>query len=144
MNKKNKILSCIQILAILSIIICNGSITVNIPQKYTEFPCKEHQCGCKSEPDCKKHCCCGFYGDRHTFQGNNKEEKKVLHAFISSMHCKYGNDPLTKTTITAEYKGEEKTELVKESFSSFLFYSTPRYPSDIIASPPEKPPRYSA
>lgn len=144
MNKKSKILACIQILTILWIIVCNGNITVNNPQKYGEFPCKGHECGCKSEPDCKKHCCCGFYGDGHTLQGNNKGEKKILSAFINSIHCRYGNDPLTKITITSEYKGDKKTELIKESFHSFSFYITSLYPSDIIASPPEKPPRYSA
>lgn len=142
MNKKNKILACVQILAIFWIIVGNGSITINTPQKYGEFPCKGHQCGCKSGPDCKKHCCCGFYGDRYTFLDNGKGEKNTLHTFISSIHCKFGSGTLAKITITAEYKGEKKTELIKELSSSFLFYNIPPYPSDIIASPPEKPPRY--
>ncbi len=141
MNKKNKILSCIQILAILSIIVCNGSITVNTPQKYREFPCKGHQCGCKSEPDHERNCCCTFTGKQGMFLTGNKQ-KDVFQVFVSSINCKYGNDPLTGIIFTGKYILEEQVRPIKIPFLCFLPLATSIYLPEAFVSPPKKPPRF--
>lgn len=137
MNKQNKILSCIQILVIMCLIVCNGGAAVRLSQQSKESLCKERQCGCKSESDCKTNCCCTFRGNQNTFQNNNS-----LQAFISSINCKYGNDPFTGIAFPAKYIKEDQVQPVEESFLCFLFSATSIYPSEIIASHPEKPPPY--
>ncbi|MGQ3683422.1 MAG: hypothetical protein ACUBOA_00095 [Candidatus Loosdrechtia sp.] len=138
MKKPNKILSCIQVLIIVFLMMWCGGTSLKLPLRTGGFPCKEHQCGCKSEFDCMTNCCCSFSENPNAFQINNKS----LHAFISSINCNYGNDPFTGITIAAKYIKENDIHLAGESFFCFLSYTTQLYPSQIIASRPEKPPRY--
>src|SRR5574341_1875280 len=121
MGKSNKILAYVQILAIVCLMACNGSISARSSQKSNSLPCKGHQCGCKSELDCIMHCCC-FTNEKHEkFQSNGRERKGGIRAFISSVNCKNGNDPLTGITFTAKYIVESKVQSGKESFLCFLF-----------------------
>jgi hypothetical protein len=138
MNKQNKILSCIQVLVIVFLIACSGGTSVKLSRQSGKFLCEEHQCGCKSEFDCMTNCCCTFSENPNVFQNNNKS----LQAFISSINCNYGNDPLTGIAVTTKYIKEDKVRPIEESFLCFLFSTTSIYPSEIIPSHPEKPPRY--
>ncbi|MCF6158825.1 MAG: hypothetical protein E3K32_09690 [wastewater metagenome] len=134
----NKTLSYIQILILICSMLCGGGFTGNLPQKSQASLCAEHQCGCESESDCRKHCCCNSY-ER---QDIGSKQKNGFHVFISSIKCKYGNNPLTAITFTAKYIGEDQIEFIKASFLCFLLSYAAPYPSETIASPPEKPPRY--
>ena len=140
MNTKNKIISYIQILVIIFVVICN-SVTVNFSVKPEEFPCKGHQCGCKSELDCMTHCCCFTNEEQEKFQTNGWEQKSGLRAFMSSVNCKNGNDPFSGITLTTKYIVESKVQSTKESFLCFLFDESSAFIPEVIVSPPEKPPR---
>ena len=144
MSKRNKILAYVQILVLVCLMVCNGGITVNSSRKSDSFPCKGHQCGCKSEWDCMTHCCCFAHENQDEFQNNNEKQKNGFHTFISSVNCKSGNDPLTGITFTAKYILEGKVQPIKESFLCFLFNDTSNSIPEVIISPPEKPPRYFA
>ena len=141
MSKRNRILAIVQVLIIVSLMLCNGGVSGNLPKKYDAFPCKDHQCGCKSESDCKTHCCCVPDENLNKFS-NNSEKQNRFKTFISSINCKYGNDPLTTITFTAKYILERQVRPIKESFLCFLSNDTSFHLPEAIVSPPEKPPRY--
>jgi len=140
--KSNKTLAYIQILVIVCLMVCNDGIKVTSVKKSGEFPCKEHQCGCKSESDCMTHCCCGLYKNQGKFQNNGNEQKNSFQVFMSSVNCKYGNDPLASITFTAKYILESQVQPIKESFLYFLSHDISISLREVFASPPEKPPRY--
>lgn len=139
MRKSNKILAYVQILVIVCLMVCNGSISVRSSQKYNSFPCKGHQCGCKSELDCMTHCCCFTNEKQEKLQTNGWEQKSGIHAFISSVNCKNGNDPCI--TLTAKYIVESKVQSTRESFLCFYFRESSIFIPEVLVSPPEKPPR---
>ena len=143
MSKRDQILSYIQILVMVCLMVCNGEIAVNNSRKSDSFPCKGHQCGCKSESDCKTHCCCAPYENHHEFQTNRQEQKNGFRAFMSSVNCKYGNNPLTSIIVAVKYILEDKIHLKKEAFLCFLFSDASIFIPEVIVSPPEKPPRLS-
>src|SRR3990172_13227189 len=99
MSKGNKIFACIQTFVILFLMVCNGGSIINSAKKSDAFPCAGHQCGCKSEADCKTHCCCAPDEIQNKFH-NSSEKQHGFKTFISSINCKYGNDPLTTITFT--------------------------------------------
>lgn len=140
MSRKNKALAYIQMLIVLCILPCNSGRAVNLPIKTSEFPCSEHQCGCKSALDCKTHCCCASYNNHDEFENSSKKQSG-FHAFMSSVDCKYGSDLLTNITFTAKYIVESRIQPAQESFLCFLFYRTTIHLPEIMVSPPEKPPR---
>lgn len=141
MSRKNKVLACIQILIVLCILPCNSGRAVRLPIKTGEFLCKGHQCGCKSALDCKAHCCCSSYKNYNELKDSSKKQSG-FRAFMSNIDCKYGSDPLTNTTFTDKYIAENQVQPIQESFLYFLFCNISIYLPEIIASPPEKPPRY--
>lgn len=140
MNKRNQMLSYIQILVIISLMFCNNGVRGNFTWKSEEFPCKEHQCGCKSASDCKVGCCCTFCEDPVNYQ-NNSVQKSGLQVFISSVKCKYGSGP-SSITFSAKYILENHIQPVGESFLCFLPHDISIYPLEVFLSPPEKPPRH--
>ena len=140
MSKCNKIFACIQTCVILFLMICHGGSVISNAKKSGAFPCAGHQCGCKSEADCKAHCCCAPDENQNKFH-NSSEKHNGFRAFISSVNCKYGNDPLTTITFTAKYILESHVRPIKESFLCFLSYDTSFHLPEVIVSPPEKPPR---
>lgn len=140
MSKCNKIFACIQTCVILFLMICHGGSVISIAKKSGAFPCAGHQCGCKSEADCKTHCCCAPDENQNKFR-NNSENLNRFKTFISSINCKYGNDPLT-ISFTAKYMLESRDTLTKESFLSFLFNDLSIRLPEVFVAPPEKPPRH--
>ena len=141
MSKCNKIFACIQTFVILFLIVCNGGSITNSAKKSGAFPSAGHQCGCKSEADCKTHCCCTPDENQNKFH-NSSEKHNGFRAFISSVNCKYGNDPLTTITFTAKYVLESQDTLIKESFLCFLLHDTSVYLPEVFLPPPEKPPKF--
>ncbi|MBM2833550.1 MAG: hypothetical protein HW406_711 [Candidatus Brocadiaceae bacterium] len=140
MSKCNKIFACIQTFVILFLMICHGGSVISNAKKSGAFPCAGHQCGCKSEVDCKTHCCCAPDENRNKFR-NNSENQTGFKTFISSINCKYGNDPLT-ISFTAKYILERQDTLTKESFLCFLFNDLSIRLSEVFVALPEKPPRH--
>ena len=140
MSKCNKIFACIQTFVILFLMICHGGSVISNAKKSGAFPCAGHQCGCKSEADCKTHCCCAPDENRNKFR-NNSENQTGFKTFISSINCKYGNDPLT-ISFTAKYILERQDTLTKESFLCFLFNDLSIRLSEVFVALPEKPPRH--
>ena len=138
--KNYKILSYTQILVIVCLAFFSAGIPVNSFRKSGEFPCKEHHCGCKSEFDCKTHCCCAPDENQNKFRNNSKNQNGFK-TFISSINCKYGNDPLTTISFTAKYMLNGKVLPIKESFLCFLFNDTSINLPEVFTSPPEKPPK---
>jgi len=144
MSKVTPIITYLQIIVIVCLTICNDCSVVNLPKRSDTFPCKGHQCGCKSEYDCKTHCCCGLYKNHDKFQNHSQQQKNVFHAFVSSVNCKYGNNPLTSITFAAKYILDDQVQVIKELFMGFLLNDTSITPPDPFVSPPKKPPRYFA
>ena len=140
MSNRNKTLSYIQIMVVICLMFCNGGIGINLPKKSDEFPCKEHQCGCKSEADCKTHCCCAPDENQNKFRSNS-ENQNGFKTFISSINCKYGNDPLT-ISFTAKYMLESHVPPIQESFLCFLSNDISIRLPEVFVAPPEKPPRH--
>lgn len=141
MSKCNKIFACIQTFVILFLMICHGGSVISNAKISGAFPCAGHQCGCKSEADCKTHCCCAPDENQNKFRSNS-ENQNGFKTFISSINCKYGNEPLTTITFTAKYILESQVRPIKESFLCFLSNDTSFHLPEAIVSPPEKPPRY--
>ena len=140
MSKCNKIFACIQTCVILFLMICHGSGIISNAKKSGAFPCAGHQCGCKSDADCKTHCCCAPDENQNKFR-NNSENQKGFRTFISSINCKYGNDPLT-ISFTAKYMLESRDTLTKEAFLCFLSNDISIRLPEVFVPPPEKPPRH--
>ncbi len=140
MSKCNKILACIQTFVILFLMICHGGSVISNAKKSGAFQCIGHQCGCKSAVDCKAHCCCAPDENQNKFR-NISENQNGFKTFISSINCKYGNDPLT-ISFTAKYMLESRDTLTQESFLSFLFNDLLIRLPEVSIAPPEKPPRY--
>ncbi len=140
MNKGNKIFACIQTFVILFLMICHGGSVISNAKKSGAFPCAGHQCGCKSEADCKTHCCCVPDENQNKFRSNS-ENQHGFKTFISSINCKYGNDPLT-ISFTAKYMLESRDTLTKEPFLSFLYNDLSIHLPEVFVPPPEKPPRH--
>ena len=135
MYKSHKILSYLQIIIIICLMVCNKGIDVNFFKIAGDFSCKGHQCGCKSEYDCKKHCCCA-----HT-QNIREKQKNGFQSFISSINCKVGNNSDTGITFSGKYLFASNVMPMQESFLCFLSLCTSIRLPNIFASPPEKPPR---
>jgi len=140
MSKCNKIFACIQIFVILFLMVCNGGSVISNAKKSGAFPCAGHQCGCKSEADCKTHCCCAPDENQNKFHNNSKNQN-VFKTFISSINCKYGNDPLT-ISFTAKYMLERQVRPIKEAFLCFLSNDISIHLPEVFVAPPEKPPRH--
>lgn len=141
MNKFCKILSCIQILVMICLMVCTAGIRTDFSQRPGAYPCKKHQCGCKSETDCKTHCCCALQKNSYRTQENNNEQRSSLQVFISSVDCRYGNDPMTIIAFAAEYIVEGNAQPAKELFLYFLRDTISIYSPEVCILPPEKPPR---
>ena len=140
MSKCNKIFACIQTCVILFLMICHGGGIISNAKKSGAFPCAGHQCGCKSDADCKTHCCCAPDENQKKFR-NNSENQKGFRTFISSINCKYGNDPLT-ISFTAKYMLESHVPPIQESFLCFLSNDISIRLPEVFVPPPEKPPRH--
>lgn len=130
-----------QILLVVCMTLCNGGIAVCFPGKSEEFPCKGHQCGCRSESDCRAHCCCKLNKDLVMFQDNVHGRKNGLHVVISGVNCKYGDSPLKGIIFTVKYILEVKVQSEKEFFLCFFSHDTSIRIPEMSVSPPEKPPR---
>lgn len=141
MSKMNKVLACIQILIFLSLILCSGGITISSLGKSDEFPCKEHQCGCKSEYDCKTNCCCSPQGNQLKSQRDIKKQKSGLRTFIGSLKCKSGSDVVTFLNAEFKYIMEDYFAIPHITFFCFLTSDTLAHLCEVMVSPPEKPPR---
>lgn len=141
MSKINKVIACIQILIFLGLTLCNGGITISLSGKSDEFPCKEHACGCKSEADCKTHCCCSPQGNQVTSQQGIKKQKDSLQSFISSLKCKSGSDAITCINAELKYVLEDYFVIPPITFFCFLADDTLAHIREVMVSPPEKPPR---
>jgi hypothetical protein len=135
MYKSNKTLSCLQIVIIICLMVCNKGIAVNSFKKTGDFSCKGHQCGCKSEYDCKKHCCCA------PTENIGEKQKNGFQSFISSINCKAGNNSDRDISFSGKYLLVSNVMPVQESLLCFLSLGTSIRRPDIFASPPEKPPR---
>lgn len=141
---KTKIFACIQILVVVCLMLCNGGIGVNSIKKPAVFSCKEHRCGCKSESECKTHCCCELYENQNKFQGNSDEQKSSFQVFISSINCKYGNEIFAGISFTVKYIMELQVRSQKELFLCLLLDGISIPISEAVIFPPEKPPPYFA
>jgi hypothetical protein len=141
MRNINKIFSYIQMLVIVCLMAMSEDQGRIFFSKSENFPCVAHQCGCKTEADCKAHCCCSSHKDRNEFQ-NISEKHESFRVFISSLNCKRGNNAFTSTTFQGKYVLANKIQPTTESFLCFLISNTLIPSPEIRASPIEKPPRY--
>ncbi len=141
MKNINKVFSYIQILVIVCLMAMSEDRGRVFFSKSENFPCAAHQCGCKTEADCKAHCCCSPHKNYDKFQ-NNSEKHKSFRVFISSLNCKYGNNALTGITFHSEYVLTDKIQPITESLLCFLISNTVIPSPEILPSPIEKPPRY--
>ncbi|TVM02799.1 MAG: hypothetical protein CV087_08495 [Candidatus Brocadia sp. WS118] len=140
----NKALAGIQILIFLSLTLCSSGVTFVSQGKSGEFPCKGHTCGCKSEADCKAHCCCLPQGNQSTSQHGVKKQKNSFQSFISSLTCKSGSDPITCINAELKYILEDYCVIPQITFFCFLASDTLVHRCEPMVSPPEKPPRCHA
>ena len=139
--KKKRVSSYIQIVILVCLIMCSGGKGINISVKTNEFPCKGHQCGCRSESDCKRNCCCALYGNQSELKDVSSKQKNSFQVFISSINCKSDSHSLSDLSFTAKYVLDIKVSLSKESFFCFNSNNTSICPPEVFLSLPEKPPR---
>lgn len=142
MSKVNKVFACIQIFVFLSLLLCSGGITFTVSSTSDGFPCKDHACGCKSEADCRAHCCCSPNGNQSTTHYGVKKQKDSLQSFISSLKCKSGNNAITFINTELKYVTEDDCVISPITFLCFLTSDTTAHLCEPKVSPPEKPPRY--
>ncbi|MBM4065958.1 MAG: hypothetical protein FJ266_10020 [Planctomycetes bacterium] len=141
MSKVNKVFACIQIIIFLILPLCGSGITFNVSGKSDGFPCKDHACGCKSEADCKAHCCCSPNGNQLMTQDGDQKEKSSLQSFISSIKCKSGSDAITVLNAEGKYLPVDNLSIPKITFLCFLTGNPLVRLSEPMVFPPEKPPR---
>ncbi len=135
----NKILSYIQILVFVSLTVCNGNLVTN-PARGTEpFPCKGHQCGCKTEADCNDHCCCASY---ENLQSGSKKQKNGLYAFMNSVNCKSGSTQVSYMSFSEKYVSTEKALSSQAPLLCILPRDVSFFPPEVFISLPKKPPRH--
>mgnify|MGYP001610369712 CR=1 FL=1 len=145
MSRIGKIVIYIQILVMVCLSLCNVGLVINYPKKPVAFPCKEHECGCKSEADCMTNCCCSpSYGNQLKSQHGVKEQKNSFLSFISSLKCKSGSDAITFINTEFKYILEDNFVIPQITFLCFLANDTLVHLCEVMVSPPEKPPRYLA
>lgn len=142
MSKSNRILAIVQILIIVSLMLCNGGVSENLPDKSEIFPCKAHQCGCKTEYDCKTHCCCANHENSDTLDIQNNTQGNSFRAFVSSINCKYGSESFKSIDSSVKYMFENSVKPLSETFLCFLPHNSSIRLPEAFVSPPEKPPRF--
>ncbi|MCF6149806.1 MAG: hypothetical protein E3K37_14220 [Candidatus Kuenenia sp.] len=142
MSKTGKIVIYIQLLVMVCLSLCNVGLIISCPKKQAAFPCKEHECGCKSEADCMTNCCCFPSGSRSEFQNVPDGQKNGLLSFISSVQCKSGSDVIAFINSNLKYILEYNTIVHRLAFLCFLSNNPLIHPCEPMVSPPEKPPRY--
>lgn len=142
MSKVNKVFACIQIIIFLSLTLCGSGITSNVSSKSGEFPCKGHECGCKSASDCRTHCCCSTQENYAKSHHDAKKQKDIFQSFISSLKCKSGSDAITCINAELKYVLEDYCVIPPITFFCFLADDTLAHIREVMVSPPEKPPRY--
>lgn len=142
MSKMNKVLACIQIFIFLSLTWCSSVTTIGSFKKSDAFPCKDHACGCKSEADCKAHCCCSPQGNQLASQYDVKKQKNSLQSFISSVKCKSGSNAVTLVKAELKYILDDDFISPHITFLCFLASDTMTHLCEVMVSPPEKPPRF--
>lgn len=135
----NKILPCIQILVFVCLTVCNGNLMTNPVRGPEPFPCKEHQCGCKTEADCMEHCCCASYENHQT---GSKKQKNGLFSFISSVNCKSGSPLISFVSFSEKYLSTEKEQSTQAPFLCFLHCSISFFSPEAFIFLPKKPPRH--
>ncbi|MBE7446514.1 MAG: hypothetical protein HS132_15270 [Planctomycetia bacterium] len=145
MNKINKALACIQIVIFLSLtLLCSSETTISSFKKSDTFPCKDHACGCKSEADCKAHCCCSPQENQTTSQYDIKRQKNSFQSFISSLKCKSGSGAITCINAELTYILDDYCVIPQIPFFCFLASDTLTHLCEVMVSPPKKPPRCHA
>lgn len=144
MNRFRKVTTYIQILVMTYLTLCSIGIFVNSLKKPVAYPCKEHVCGCKSEVDCMANCCCFPDGNHQQSQNGTKENKKGLHAFISSVKCKLGSNAITFINTKLKYVQEDSFINSQITFLCFLTKDTLVRLCEPTVSPPAPPPRHSS
>ncbi|MCF6155610.1 MAG: hypothetical protein E3K36_10230 [Candidatus Brocadia sp.] len=141
MSNTNKILACIQILIFLSHTLCGSGINFNVSVKSGEFPCKDHECGCKSASDCRTNCCCSPQGNYAKSHHDAKKQKNGFQSFISSLMCKSGSDGISVINTELKYVLEDDFVIPQIAFLYFLASDIMVHICEPMVSPPEKPPR---
>lgn len=144
MSKANKILACIQILVFFSLTLCGSGITFTVSATSGEFPCKDHNCGCKSASDCRTNCCCLPQRDHEKYHYGVKKQKNGLQSFIGSLMCKSGSDGITVINTELKYVLEDDFAIPRIAFLCLLTGDTLAHICEPLVSPPEKPPRCPA
>lgn len=142
--KSYRALAYLQIVVVVCLTIYNSGTRPSTVKKLDAFPCKDHLCGCKTESDCKAHCCCARYENHGEFQNKNHEQKDSLHTFISSVNCNNGTGSVTGIPFTAKYIMSHYVQQKNDSFLCFLFNDTSMCLPEVFLTPPEKPPRHFA
>lgn len=143
MSKTNKILACIQILIFLSLTLCGSGITFTVSVTSDEFPCKDHNCGCKSAVDCRTNCCCLPQGNHEKSHYGAKKQKNGIQSFISSLMCKSDSDGISVINTELKYVLEDDFVIPQIAFLYFLASDTMVHICEPMVLPPEKPPRCS-
>lgn len=141
MSRTNKVFACIQILIFLSLTLCSSGLTISLSGKSGEFPCKDHECGCKSEADCRAHCCCSPQGNSAKFYHGATKQKNVFQSFISSLKCKSGSDAVAVIKAELKYILDDGCVIPQIRFLCFLASDTMVHLCEPMVLPPEKPPR---
>ena len=142
MNRIKNSIACFQILIMVFLALCSAGIVINPPKKQVAFSCMDHECGCKSEADCRTNCCCFPAGDRLVSQNDAKQQRNGYHSFISSLQCKSGSNTLAFIKSNLKYIEEYSAIDYRLTFLCFLCNDPFIQPCEPVVSPPEKPPRY--
>lgn len=137
----NKIISGIQILIFVCLTVCNGNLMTNPVRVAEPFPCKGHQCGCKTEEVCKDHCCCSAYENHNKLQSNSKKQQNSLRVFISSINCKSGNTLISGVSFSEKYVSTEKAPSSQAPLLCFLPCDVSFPLTEVCIFLPKKPPR---
>lgn len=138
MNNMRIVITCIQVFICVCLVLCNNRIVTRPMGSSDGFLCKGHDCGCKSEYNCRTDCCCF---PKMSYDGY-KEGKNSLGIFINSINCKYGNHLFPGTSLIGKYILECQSMIEDSSCVSILTDNLSVFIPQIMASPPEKPPRY--
>lgn len=141
MSRTYKIFCITHSMILICLMFCNGGTGINPSSESRESLCKGLQCGCRSEPDYKKDCCCTFTGEQDVSHTGDKQ-KNIFRVFMSSIECMYGKGPLVTITFTSKYILEGPVLPIERIFLCFLPPEIPIYFPEVFISPPKKPPRY--
>ena len=142
MIKKNKVFTCILILAIVSFAMCgDDDVTGAAPKNDNDISRINIQCHCTHTSVTEKCCCCTRNETCERYQNNAENAGRGFYLSNSCIRCSEGAALHIGRIIILKYMPLDKIRQTSEQFICFLFKNNTAFMPETDIFPPKKPPR---